>query len=85
MLERYGFIGRIVGKMPDLTDQPTETPQAAFDRAYAAAGSPWVSAASKANLLDLANRAPKSTVAQRKNRQVVLRTLLLAGPDAQVM
>ena len=85
VLERYGFIGRVVGKMPDLTDQPTETPQAAFDRAFGATASPWVSAASKANLLDLANRAPARTAAQRKNRQVVLRTLLLAGPDAQVM
>ena len=86
VLGRYGFVQELVGKMTDYADNPTETPQAAFDRAYAAVANPWLSAGSRAALIDYAtNRAPAKTVAQRKNRQVVLRTLMLAGPDSQVM
>lgn len=86
VLGRYTFAQELVGKMTDYADAPTETSQAAFDRAHAAVGGPWLSAGSRAALLDYAtNRAPAKTVAQRKNRQVVLRTLMLAGPDSQVM
>ena len=86
LLARYRFVADLVGAMEDLkTDQATESPQAAYDRALTTIGKPWLSAGTKGALLDYANRAPVRTVAQRKSRQIVLRTLMLAGPDAQVM
>jgi uncharacterized protein (DUF1800 family) len=66
-------------------DVPGETPQAAFDRAYAAAGRPWLSAATKAAMLDYATRAPVGSSSSRRARQLLLRTMALAGPDTHVM
>ena len=65
--------------------RPNETPQAAFDRAFGAVGAPWMSAGTRAAIQDYAGRASVKASKDRIARQVMLRTLMLAGPDAQVM
>jgi uncharacterized protein (DUF1800 family) len=89
-LARFGFIGDIIGNAPNgspakVVDVPNETPQAAFDRAFGAVGSPWMSAGTRAEIQDYAGRASVKSSNDRIARQVMLRTLMLAGPDAQVM
>lgn len=69
----------------DATDIANETPQQAFDRAYAAVTRPWLAPGTRARILDYANRAPGTSRAQRTARQRVLRSLMLGGPDGQVM
>jgi uncharacterized protein (DUF1800 family) len=89
-LARFGFIGDVVGNAPNgspakVADVPNETPQAAFDRAFGAVGAPWMSAGTRAAIQDYAGRASVKSSKDRIARQVMLRTLMLAGPDAQVM
>jgi uncharacterized protein (DUF1800 family) len=89
-LARFGFVGDIIGNAPNgspakVADVPNETPQAAFDRAFGAVGAPWMSAGTRAAIQDYAGRAPVKASNDRIARQVMLRTLMLAGPDAQVM
>ena len=62
-----------------------ETPAAAYDRAYAAVGRPWLAAGTQAAIRDYATRAGSGNAKLRKERQLMLRALMLAGPDAQVM
>ena len=50
-----------------------------------AVGAPWLSAASRRVLLRYATTAPAASAEERRARQQVLRALILAGPDAQVM
>jgi Protein of unknown function (DUF1800) len=64
---------------------PVESAQATFDRAYAAAGSPWLSDGTRATLMSYANAAPVTTDAQRRQRFYTLQALMLGGPDGQVM
>jgi uncharacterized protein (DUF1800 family) len=66
-------------------DVPAETPQAAFDRAYASVGSPWLSAGTRTALMAYATSAPVDTVARRRQRFYTLQALMLGGPDGQVM
>jgi uncharacterized protein (DUF1800 family) len=68
-----------------VADVPGETGQQAFDRAYAAASSPWLSAGARQQILNYANTAAGGTVNQRAQRQYALRALMLGGPDGQVM
>jgi hypothetical protein len=89
-LARFGFIGDVIGNAPNgspakVVDVPNETPQAAFDRAFGAVGAPWMSAGTRAAIQDYAGRASVKSSNDRIARQVMLRTLMLAGPDAQVM
>jgi uncharacterized protein (DUF1800 family) len=89
-LARFGFIGDVIGHAPNgspakVVDVPNETPQAAFDRAFGAVGAPWMSAGTRAAIQDYAGRASVKSSNDRIARQVMLRTLMLAGPDAQVM
>ena len=47
-LARFGFVADAIGNAPNgspakVVDVPNETPAAAFDRAYGAVGSPWIS------------------------------------------
>jgi uncharacterized protein (DUF1800 family) len=89
-LARFGFIGDVIGNAPigspaKVVDVPNETPQAAFDRAFGAVGAPWMSAGTRAAIQDYAGRASVKASNDRIARQVMLRTLMLAGPDAQVM
>ena len=64
---------------------PVESAQATFDRAYAAAGSPWISDGARAQLMTYANAAPVDTDARRRQRFYTLQALMLGGPDGQVM
>lgn len=81
---RFDLIVRCQGLLPAVADVPAETPQQAYDRAYAAAGSPWLSAASAAQLLAFAQQAPSTTAAKRRERQYALVAFMLGGPDGQV-
>ncbi len=83
-LARVAFVG---GLLEDLVidDVPGEDAAAAYARAYAAVGSPWLAAGTQAAIRDYAQRAASSTPKLRKERQLMLRALMLAGPDAQVM
>jgi uncharacterized protein (DUF1800 family) len=89
-LARFGFIGDAIANAPNgspakVTDVPGETPGAAFDRAYGAVGAPWMSDGTRALIQGFAQSAAAKSSNDRIARQVVLRTLILAGPDAQVM
>jgi hypothetical protein len=46
---------------------------------------PWLSATTQAVLLALAASAPATRASQRLERQYALRSLMLGGPDGQVM
>jgi hypothetical protein len=84
-LARWGFVAKLVTTGSPITDVPLETAQAAYDRAYAAIGSPWLATGTGAAVLNAASSMPSKSSSQRLQRQQVLRTLMLAGPDAQVM
>jgi hypothetical protein len=64
---------------------PGETPQQAFDRAYAESASPWLSSTTRQQILTGAAQLPADTASRRHERQYALRALMLGGPDAQVM
>jgi hypothetical protein len=82
---RFDLIVRCQSLPPAVADVPGETPQAAFDRAYGACGSPWISADTRAALLGYAQQAPTTTAGQRRERQYALTAFILGGPDGQVM
>ena len=86
-LARFAFAGRLVQVAePKPADVLGERPEEAFARAHAAVGSPVALAGhSQAALLEYAPRRGSRRVDNRAKRQHVLRTLILAGPDAQVM
>jgi uncharacterized protein (DUF1800 family) len=84
VLNRWGFASDIVSRL-NPADVVGETPQAAFDRAFATSGRPWLSAAAKAAMLDYATRAPAANATARRERQRVLLAMALAGPDTHVM
>jgi uncharacterized protein (DUF1800 family) len=83
-LARFGFVGQLLSKAT-IADVSPETPAAAYARAYAAVLEPWLAPGTQAAILDYANRAGSSTSKLRKERQIMLRALMLAGPDGQVM
>ena len=83
---RFGMISSLLAAQPlDLVDVPGETPQQAYDRAYAAVGQPWLAPGTVAGLQNYAATATATTVTQRRTRLRVLRALMLGGPDGQVM
>jgi hypothetical protein len=84
VLNRWGFGSDIVSRL-NPADVVGETPQAAFDRAFATSGRPWLSPATRAAMLDYATRAPVSNSSARQARQRVLLAMALAGPDTHVM
>lgn len=83
-LARFDFVGQLLDSL-DIDDVPGETAAAAYDRAYAAAGSPWLAPGTQAAIRDYAERASSKRSNDRRERQLVLRALMLAGPDGQVM
>lgn len=83
-LARFSFVGQFVAKAT-VDDVVGETPAAAYDRAYAAVGQPWLAPATVTAIRDYATRAQSANSKLRKERQLMLRALMLAGPDAQVM
>lgn len=80
-LKHRGYTGSIAPP----SDVPGETAAQAYDRAYAAVGSPWLSAGSQSAIKTMASSMAANTAAARAQRQYALRAYLLAGPDAQVM
>jgi len=68
-----------------LADVPGESATQAFDRAYALAGSPWLSGASRTQLQSMASSMAASSAALRRQRVYALLAYMLGGPDAQVM
>jgi uncharacterized protein (DUF1800 family) len=84
-LARWGFVAKLVTSGPAIADVPLETAQTAYDRAYSSVGSPWLAAGTTTAILNAASTMPSKSAPQRLQRQQVLRTLMLAGPDAQVM
>ena len=85
-IARFRMVADLAASQPiDQTDIVGETPQQAFDRAYAAVGKPWLSPGSDARIRDYAVRTAGGSLNQRTTRQRVLRALMLGGPDGQVM
>jgi uncharacterized protein (DUF1800 family) len=82
---RFDLIVRCQQLLPAVADVPHETPQEALARAYAACGSPWISAAAVSALLAYAQQAPTNTAARRRERQYALQAFILGGPEGQVM
>jgi uncharacterized protein (DUF1800 family) len=79
--------------VPRGSTQPPVSPEAALEAALAATGRPWISGATRAQLLDLAahffddikpTARPERRVERADMLQRALRHALLAGPDAQL-
>jgi uncharacterized protein (DUF1800 family) len=85
VLNRWGFGNDLTGRLNTADVGAGETPLAAFNRALATSGQPWLSPATRAAMLDYATRAPAATAANRQQRQRVLLVMALAGPDTHVM
>ncbi len=83
-LARFAFVSALLADTK-ITDVPGETATACYDRAYAATGRPWLAGGTQSALHSFAQTAPSSGPSQRTQRQIALRALMLAGPDAQVM
>jgi uncharacterized protein (DUF1800 family) len=83
-LARFSFITTLL-EQTKIKDMPNETAGQAYDRAYAAVGSPWLAAATQGEIKRYAARAQHATPELRINRQVAVRALILAGPDGQVI
>lgn len=83
-LARFNFVGQLLDAM-DIDDILGETAAAAYDRAFAAVGGPWLAPGTQSAIRDYANQARSKSPDDRKQRQLLLRALMLAGPDAQVM
>jgi uncharacterized protein (DUF1800 family) len=83
-LARFDFISTLLQKVK-IKDVHGESAAQAYVRAYAAVGSPWLAAKTEAAIKRFAVTAQSSTPETRIARQLALRTLILAGPDAQVM
>ena len=83
-LARFAFVGEAL-KSVKIDDVPGETASAAYDRAFAAVGRQWLAPGTQTAIRDYAARAGSANQKLRKERQLMLRTLMLAGPDGQVM
>jgi hypothetical protein len=83
-LARFSFIASLVSNL-QIPDVPGESADAAYTRAYAATGSPWLASGTQSLIRSFAQTANSSTAQDRLERQIALRALILAGPDAQVM
>ena len=83
-LARFAFITTLLAQTK-IQDVPGETADAAYARAYAAAGSPWLSSGTTSLIQTVARSASSSNPSARIARQTLVRALILAGPDTQVM
>jgi uncharacterized protein (DUF1800 family) len=102
VLARWDLITRVqwlkysanyTGTAAPPVDVVGETPQAAFDRAYASVNRPWLSQGTRDSLMTYAatitTAVQNSTTAAnqllRRQRIYTLQALMLGGPDGQVM
>jgi uncharacterized protein (DUF1800 family) len=83
-LSRFSFVSSLLSNTK-IDDVPGESPDAAYERAYAAAGRPWLANGTQTALRNFAGIMPAGDKNARTERQTALRALILAGPDAQVM
>jgi uncharacterized protein (DUF1800 family) len=84
VLSRFALAGELMDKKAPV-DKPGETSAQAVDRALREVGRPWVARSSLSAIKDYAARAPSGRNDLRIERQRMIRALVLAGPDAQVM
>ena len=83
---RFSLIPECQGVMAPLTDVPGETPAQAYARAYAARRLAVALAGDAGGAASSSPRsAPTTRESQRLERQYALRSLMLGGPDGQVM
>jgi uncharacterized protein (DUF1800 family) len=83
-LARFSFITTLL-EQTKIKDVSGETAAQAYERAYAAVGSPWLASETQREIKRYAARAQHATSELRINRQIAVRALILAGPDAQVI
>jgi hypothetical protein len=83
-LARFNFITALLANQR-ISDLPGESAAAAYARAYAATGQPWLAPGTQEAILSFAQDAGSADAEARVQRQIGLRALILAGPDAQVM
>ncbi len=84
VLSRFALAGELMDQTAP-KDRSGETAPQAFDRALREVGRPWLAKGSRAAVKDYAARAPSGRSDLRIERQRMIRALILAGPDAQVM
>ncbi len=84
VLSRFALAGELLDRKAP-KDRPGETAPQAVDRALREIGRPWVATGSSRTIKDYAARAPSGRTDLRIERQRMIRALVLAGPDAQVM
>lgn len=84
-LARFSLLPECQGVLGPLADIPGETATEAYARAYAAVGSPWLSPATQTVLAAFAAGTPAARASERLERQYALRSLMLGGPDGQLM
>ena len=82
-LARFAAASKAVAKAQ--IDDAVETPQGAFERALGGSRPPWLAETSRNALIEYATGASLTTKQKRIARQLVLRTMILGGPDGQVM
>ncbi|MCL2769740.1 MAG: DUF1800 domain-containing protein [Solirubrobacterales bacterium] len=82
---RFEAFVRCQALLGEVVDVPGEGAQAAYERAHAAVGAPWLSEHTATALRAYASKAPAASAAQRRERQYALMTFMLGGPDGQVM
>ncbi|HEX3616547.1 MAG TPA: DUF1800 family protein [Solirubrobacteraceae bacterium] len=83
-LARFSFITTLL-EQTKIKDVAGETAAQAYSRAYTAVGSPWLAPDTQREIKRYAARAQHATPELRINRQIAVRALILAGPDAQVI
>jgi hypothetical protein len=84
VLSRFAIAGELLDRKAP-KDKPGETAPQAVDRALREIGRPWIATGSHNTIKDYAARAPSGRTDLRIERQRMIRALVLAGPDAQVM
>ena len=84
VLSRFAIAGELLDRKAP-KDRPGETAPQAVERALREIGRPWIATGSHTTIKDYAARAPSGRTDLRIERQRMIRALVLAGPDAQVM
>ncbi len=83
VLWRFSLAGELLRRLPPVDH--VESATMAVKRAVTELHRPWVAKATMAIVNDAASRSPSGSADARIQRQRLVRALLLAGPDGQVM